>query len=48
VAPKSTDPSRLAQDIDVFDFALSAADVVALDALGRADAKMPDADVFGH
>lgn len=47
-APKSADPVRMAQNLSVFDFTLSAADMAALDALGRHDPEMFDADSFGH
>lgn len=47
-APKSTDPLRMAQNLDVFGFALDEADMAALDALDRADPQMLDADRFGH
>ncbi len=51
VVPKSASPARLAENINVFDFTLSAAEIAqisALDrgALGEADALDPD--VFGH
>jgi 2,5-diketo-D-gluconate reductase A len=46
--PKSSDPQRLAQNLDVFGFALAPEDMAALDALGRADPQMLDADRFGH
>lgn len=47
-APKSADPGRLAENLDVFDFALSAAEMLALDGLDRPDPTMFDADSFGH
>lgn len=46
--PKSADPVRQAQNLDVFSFALSAEDMAALDGLDRPDPSMLDADVFGH
>ena len=46
--PKSSDPLRQAQNLDIFDFALSAADMASLDALDRPDPGMFDADSFGH
>lgn len=46
--PKSADPQRQAQNLAVFDFGLSEAEMAALDALDRPDPKMLDADVFGH
>lgn len=46
--PKSADPGRLAENLDVFDFALDAAEMAALDGLDRPDPTMFDADSFGH
>lgn len=47
-AAKSSNPTRLAQNLDVFGFALSDADMAALDGLDRPDPTMFDADSFGH
>ena len=47
-APKSSDPTRQAQNLNVFDFELSADEMAALNALNRPNPKMMDADVFGH
>lgn len=47
-APKSANPQRLAENLAVFDFALSADEMAALDGLDRPDPAMFDADVFGH
>lgn len=46
--PKSSDPRRQAENLDVFSFALSPDDMAALDALDRPDPEMFDADAFGH
>jgi 2,5-diketo-D-gluconate reductase A len=46
--PKSSDPTRLAQNLDVFDFSLSADEVAAISALDRGDAAGADSDTFGH
>ncbi|MBL8490828.1 MAG: aldo/keto reductase [Rhodocyclaceae bacterium] len=46
--PKSSDPLRQAQNLDIFGFALSGEDMAALDALDRPDPEMFDADAFGH
>ena len=46
--PKSSDPTRQAQNLAVFDFALTAAERAALDGLDRPDPAMYDSDVFGH
>jgi len=48
-APKSSDPVRQAQNLNVFDFQLSEAEMNALNALDRPnDPKMLDAERFGH
>jgi 2,5-diketo-D-gluconate reductase A len=46
--PKSADPVRLRQNLDVADFRLTDAQVAALSALDRGDAEAVDADTFGH
>ena len=46
--PKSSDPARQAQNLRVFDCALTTAERAALDALGRPDPHTIDSDVFGH
>jgi 2,5-diketo-D-gluconate reductase A len=46
--PKSADPQRLAENLDVFGFALSMADMAILNSLDRPDPGMFDADHFGH
>ena len=46
--PKSSDPLRQAQNLDIFGFSLSEADMASLDALDRPDPGMFDADSFGH
>lgn len=46
--PKSSDATRQAQNLSIFDFALTEAERRALDALDRPDPDMLDSDVFGH
>ncbi|WP_430781483.1 aldo/keto reductase [Actinoplanes sp. G11-F43] len=46
--PKSADPARLRQNLDVFDFTLTAEQMVALDALDQGESVVEDSDVFGH
>ncbi|GAA2127182.1 aldo/keto reductase [Glycomyces algeriensis] len=48
VVPKSSDPERLAQNLDVFDFQLEPDDVMALAALDQGEAAAADSDAFGH
>jgi diketogulonate reductase-like aldo/keto reductase len=42
--PKSTNPARIAQNIDVFDFKLGADELAAIDALDRGVRGGPDPD----
>jgi len=48
VVPKSSDPERLAQNLDVFDFELEPDDVMSLAALDQGEAAAADSDEFGH
>jgi 2,5-diketo-D-gluconate reductase A len=46
--PKSSDPVRLRQNLDIFDFSLSADEVAAISALDQGDAAGADSDAVGH
>jgi 2,5-diketo-D-gluconate reductase A len=46
VFPKSVTPQRIAENIDIFEFELSGADVQAITALNRDDRTGPDPDTF--
>ena len=46
--PKSADPDRQAQNLDVFGVPLTEEDMAVLTALKGDDSKMMDSDRFGH
>lgn len=46
--PKSADPGRIAENISIFGFELSADDLAAISALDRGESDLTDSDVFGH
>lgn len=46
--PKSSDPTRQAQNLAIFDFALTGEEMAVLNALDRPSGKMLDSDAFGH
>jgi 2,5-diketo-D-gluconate reductase A len=45
---RSTNPERLAQNLDIFTFELSTEELTAISALSRHDPHMPDSDTVGH
>jgi len=46
--PRSSNPARLAQNLDIFDFALTADDIAAISALDTGAEKRADSDTGGH
>lgn len=46
--PRSSNPERLAQNIDIFDFALTDDEVAAISALDTGAEKRADSDTIGH
>ena len=46
--PKSSDPTRLRQNLDIFDFALTAEQMTAISALDRGESAPADSDRTGH
>ncbi len=46
--PRSSNPARLAQNLDIFDFALSSDEVAAISALDTGEEKRVDSDKNGH
>jgi 2,5-diketo-D-gluconate reductase A len=46
--PKSADPDRMRQNIDIFDFALTADEVAQISALDGGEGAAADSDRFGH
>lgn len=46
--PRSSNPTRLAQNLDIFDFALTADEVAAISALDTGEEKRVDSDKNGH
>jgi 2,5-diketo-D-gluconate reductase A len=48
VIPRSSNPGRIAENIDVFDFDLSSEEMTTITGLNRGDAEVTDSDVFGH
>ena len=46
VFPKSVNPERIKENIDIFDFELAAADMTAIAALNRDERTGPDPETF--
>jgi 2,5-diketo-D-gluconate reductase A len=46
--PKSANPGRIAENIDIFDFELSNDEVAAISALDQGEADVADSDQTGH
>ena len=46
--PRSGNPGRIAENIDIFDFELSAEEMSRINALDRGDAEVTDSDKVGH
>lgn len=46
--PRSSNPARLAQNLDIFDFTLTADEIVAISALDTGAEKRVDSDTMGH
>jgi len=46
--PRSPPPARLAQNIDIFDFTLTAAEVAAISARDTSAEQRVDSDTMGH
>ena len=46
--PRSSNPARLAQNLDIFDFVLTADEVAAISALDTGTEKRVDSDTMGH
>jgi 2,5-diketo-D-gluconate reductase A len=46
--PKSADPTRLRENLALFDFTLNAQQVAAISALDHGEDTATDSDTFGH
>jgi 2,5-diketo-D-gluconate reductase A len=48
VIPRSSNPGRIAENIDTFDFELSEQEMNAISQLDRGESVVTDSDQFGH
>jgi len=46
--PKSSNPLRQRQNLEIFDFNLTDSELAAIDALDKGEAEVADSDAFGH
>ena len=46
--PRSSNPERLAQNVDIFDFTLAADEIAAISALDTGAENRVDSDTMGH
>ena len=46
--PRSGNPGRIAENIDIFDFELTAEEMARISALDRGDSEIADSDTTGH
>jgi 2,5-diketo-D-gluconate reductase A len=46
--PRSSNPGRIAENIDIFDFELTEEEMTKISALDRGESEVTDSDVFGH
>jgi 2,5-diketo-D-gluconate reductase A len=46
--PRSSNPGRLAENIDIFDFELNEQEMSTINGLDRGESAVTDSDVFGH
>ena len=46
--PRSGNPGRIAENIDIFDFELTSEEMTTITGLDRGDAELTDSDDFGH
>jgi len=46
--PKSANPGRMAENLDIFDFSLTDAEMATISALDKGESQADDSDTFGH